>query len=352
MPLGAQKSLPVGSVLKGRLSPAAPTAVVSVLLGVLLLFGFTRGLAQDTSETPGEEIVANLSAGRVILLVAKGAILIATVENPIEVQTHVPAPVQMFTLRAGIILGAEDWFSPSARRQIARLDRELPHLRSDVESSGPHLEGAVGSDQTAADLEAIGQGVRRRATEIVQDLHGEIDLPPGESFLEVILADYLAGYGPEIWQIRYTLEQEELRDDYWTTSVSYPVYLQAYPPEKGQPHTLVEFSYPPSKAPTLLDLLRQNDSRFSALRNSDRKTAEAVEKILDGEAQKIPAADAANFLHAAIEILAPRKARITLSQITEEEGFFWIVPPPPEPESPLGPSEREREPGAPSLLHP
>jgi len=276
--------------------------------------------------------------------------LIATVENPIEVQTHVPTPVRMSTLRAGIVLGAEDWFSLTTRRQIARLDRELPRLRANVGEPGPHLGGVVAGDQTAVDLEMIGQGVRRRATEIVQDLHGKIDLPPDEPFLEAIIVDYLTDYGPEVWQISYTLQQEELRDGYWTTSVSYPTYSQAYPPEKGQPHTLVEFSYPPTKAPTLLDLLRQNDPRFSALRGSDRKTADTIEKILDGEAQKILPGDAIDFLRAAIELLASPKARVTLSQITEQDGFSWILPPPPEPKSTL--TEPEREPGAPSLLHP
>ncbi|HUO33919.1 MAG TPA: hypothetical protein VMU43_02900 [Candidatus Acidoferrum sp.] len=350
MPTRTRTSPPELPTRKRILRIAAAFCIALSFFCAIAPFHSVRLLAQDTSETPGEEMVANLAAGRVILLVAKDAIVIATVENPIEVQTHVPAPVRMSDSRVGIVLGAEDWFSPSARRQIARLDQELPRLRDFAQPKAPHL-GAVGSaDETATDLESIGRGVRRRATEIVQDLHGKIDLPPTETFLEVVVADYLSGYGPEIWQISYTLQQEELRDGFWQTSVSYPSFSQSYPPVKGQPHTLVEYSYPPGSEPTLLDLLHQGDPRFSALRNSDKRMSDVLEKILAGDAQKIPAADASDFLHAAIEILAPPKARVTLSQIAEDGGFSWILPPPPEPKPQL--TQPAHEQGAPSLLHP
>lgn len=329
---------------------ASNSLLAMALLLVFLLFSPPRAVAQNTSETPGEEVVANLAAGRVILLVTKDAILIGTIENPIEPQTHVPAPVQMSTMRAGTILGAEDWFSPSSRREIARLDLELPHLRATPSAPIPTLAGAATQEKDAVDLEMVGRGVRRRATEIVQELHGKVDLPPDEPFLEVIVADYIPDYGPEIWQISYELQQEEQTPDYWTTSVSYPSYLQLYPPVKGQPHTLVEFSYPPSTTPTLLDMLRQNDPRFDPLRHSDDKTSEALNAVLEGRAEKLSSAEALPFFRAALEILATPKNRITLSEISELDGFNWIVPPPPEPKSNL--RQPEREAGAPSLLHP
>src|ERR1700729_1052375 len=73
--------------------------------------------AQDDPTTPTEEIVVNLAAGRVVIAVVKDAILIGTVENPIEPQTHPPTPVQLGSERAGIILGAVDWTSPSAQKE-------------------------------------------------------------------------------------------------------------------------------------------------------------------------------------------------------------------------------------------
>ena len=40
--------------------------------------------AQETTQAAGQELVANLAAGEVVIAVVKDAILIATVENPIE----------------------------------------------------------------------------------------------------------------------------------------------------------------------------------------------------------------------------------------------------------------------------
>ncbi len=78
--------------------------------------------AQETAGAPTEEIVVNLAAGRVVIAVVKDAILIGTVEIPIEPETHVPTPVELSSERAGIILGAVDWSSPSAQKTLARLD--------------------------------------------------------------------------------------------------------------------------------------------------------------------------------------------------------------------------------------
>lgn len=350
MPRGAPPTSPSAVSHTKKPVPAAALAFAALVLSLFSPFTAARQSAQDVPGAPGEEIVANLAAGRVIYLIVKDAILIATIENPIEPQTHVPAPVQMSTFRTGTVLGPEDWYSPSSQQQIARLDRELPHLRVAATEAKPSLSGPMTEQKDAVDLEMVGQGVRRRATDVVQDLHSQVNLPDDEPFLEILLADYISGYGPEVWQITYKLQQEEQRSDYWTTTVSYPAYEQFYPPEKGQPHTLLEFSYPPSEAPALLDLLRQNDPRFSSLRGSDQKMAEVVDAILDGKAEKLSSAEALPFLRAAVDILAPPKTRVTFSQISQEDGFSWILPPPPEPKSPV--KQPEREPGAPSLAHP
>ncbi len=64
---------------------------LALLAGVAVILGFSRDprvLAQNPSDQPGEEVIANLAAGRVVVAVVKDAILIATVENPFEAQTH------------------------------------------------------------------------------------------------------------------------------------------------------------------------------------------------------------------------------------------------------------------------
>ncbi len=338
---------------KFLLSPLARVAAVCCTLLLFLLCAVPPpSIAQNSTDTPGEEIIANLAAGRVILCVTKNAILMGTIEDPIEAQTHVPTPVALAGRRAGVVLGAVDWFSPSSRLQFAQLDLELPQLRPRMAGSMPHLQ-APSAGVEAQDIEAIGQGVLERLGDIAQLLHGKIDVPENQPVVQVVLADYLEGYGPEIWELSYSLDQEIQQTDYWTTRFERPVYQQYYPPEKGQPHTLVEFKYPPDDAsPALLDLLRQNDPRLATIRSSDAKLGDVVDKLLGGESTKILPEDAVQFLRASIEAIAPPKARVTMGIIRPDTGFEWILRPPPEPKTVLLPANPNREPAAPSLLNP
>jgi hypothetical protein len=324
---------------------------IASALGILLCALAPSAPAQETSAGTVEEIVANLAAGRVIIAVVKDVILIATLEDPIEVQTRPPIPVQLSSKRAGIILGPVEWFSPSSQQELAQINRELPHLRAREIANTPHL-GQTQEGAEATDIEAIGQGLLERLNHVVQDLHERITLPAGEPFVELIVADFQPGYGPEVWQLTYSLKQSPERGDFWDTHVLRPVYLQYWPPEKGQLHTLVEFHYPPGDAtPTLLDLLRQNDPRLQRIR-TDPKMAEVAQRFLDGQSGKIPSGDATQFLRAALEAIAPPKARETMASIGFETGFDWILQPPPEPERLPSPKEKERPADAPTLRHP
>ena len=140
-------------------------AIAFFVFGTAMIPGIA--FAQETAGAPTEEIVVNLASGRVVIAVVKDAILIGTVETPIEPQTHVPTPVELGSERAGILLGAVDWFSPSTQKTLARLDSELPHLHSDtpVQQAGPHLAQSQGGDE-AADIEVIGQNLLERLNEL------------------------------------------------------------------------------------------------------------------------------------------------------------------------------------------
>jgi hypothetical protein len=141
------------------------------------------------------------------------------------------------------------------------------------------------------------------------------------------------------------------REDYFDTHVSLPQYVQLWPPEKGQPRTLVEFHYPPEGVvPSLIDLIRNKDAGIEKLCSSDVKMRNVRDRFLQGESNKILAVDAIQFLRAAIGIVAPPNSRQTISTIGVESGFQWILQPPPEPKNPR--LEKERPEGAPSLLHP
>jgi hypothetical protein len=306
--------------------------------------------AQDRFDAPTDETVANLAAGRVVIAVVKDAILVGTIENPIEAETRPPVPVEISATRLGVILGAVEWTSPSTQQEIARLDQELPHLRSRSVPSQPHLGGTEGGDE-AVDIEAIGQGLLERLNDVAKNLHGKINLPANEPLAELIVADYIPTYGAEIWQLAYMIKQQEEQRDYWTTRVLRPSYLQFWPPEKGQPRTLVEFSYPPGSAPpTLLELLRQKDPRLEKIRASDPKMAEVADHFLQGTSNKALAADTIQFLRAALDAIAPPNARETMAIIRQETGFEWILAPPPEPVHPG--QKPSRPPDAPTLIKP
>ena len=307
--------------------------------------------AQQVQEVPAEEVVVNFAAGRVVIAVVKDGILIGTIENKIEPQTHPPIPVQMNGRRAGILLGAVDWFSPSSQLQIARLDIELPRLHGHFAVSGPHLNQAA-TPAEASDIEAVGQNLFDRLNVVAGNLHGKLEWPPTEPVAELVLADFLPGYGPEVWQLTFNLKQEMQRIDYYDTHVSHPTYLQSWPPEKGQPHTLVEFQYPPENpTPTLLDLLRQKDPRVEKICASDAKMREVADYFLGGQSGKITAVDATQFLRAVLGVLAPPNARETMAVIGFETGFEWVLRPPPEPKKPTTTqAEQEKPADAPSLL--
>jgi hypothetical protein len=317
---------------------------------VWFLFAAPQLAPQQAPGASNEETVASLAAGRVVVMVVKGAILIGTIENPVEADTHPPTPVAIGSERVGVILGTVRWSSPSSQREIARLDEDLPHLHSSAITQTPHLA----SDPTggeASDLEMVGRGLLDRLNDVAQDLHSRIDMPATEPLAELILADYFTGYGPEVWQLSYPIKQQEETPGYWTTRVLLPTYVQMYPPEKGQPRTLVEFAYPPENgSPTVLDLLRQKSPQLQRLVASDPKMAGVARLLLAGESTKILPADATQFLRAALDAIAPRNTRETMAIISEEDGFSWILPPPRE--EPLPGVAPARPPDAPSLLHP
>jgi hypothetical protein len=337
-------------IMRARLRYTLTAAFLTLVLIAAVYACTFRADGQDQSDASIEETVADIATGRVVIAVVKGGILVGTVENPIEADTRVPVPVHLSEFRIGVILGAVRWFSPSTHQDIARLDRELPGLHSHliVSVAGPHVEdGLPGSE--ASDIEAIGQGLLERLSDVAQNLHAKINLPEQDSLVQLILADYLQGYGPEVWQLSYGVKQEEQRDDYWTTRVLRPAYLQFWPPEKGQPHTLVEFSYPGENAPApLVELLRQKDPRLEKIVSSDPKMAEVASHILQGEINKVSADAATQFLRAALDAIAPPKARETIAIIHEETGFEWILAPPPEPMQST--PQPNRPPGAPTLM--
>jgi len=274
-----------------------------------------------------QEVVANLAAGRVVLYVARDAIVIGAVEQHVEPDSRPPLVLPLGERRLGILLGAVEWVWPASGRPLVRLDRDLPALLSEATRPQPKPEMAQ-----ASDIEVIGVTFLESLRAVTSQLHHKLDLHPDEPVAELLVVGYEPGYGPEVWLLAYRLAQEVLRGEYWRTRVLRPSYTQLYPPEKGQPRTLVEVRYPPDDTgPTL----------------ADQQMARATERLDRGESHKAAPDDAIAFIRAALPAIASTEAKLIVGALYQERGLQWVLAPP-EPVQKAG-EGKPREPGAPTL---
>lgn len=306
-------------------------------------------LPPPVSTQQGErDVVANLAAGRVILCVASDGIVIGAVEHGVEPGSGPPLAVPLGGGHIAILLGAVEWISPASDRPAVRLDRELPVLVRQARPPGPQLSKDPYS--TAADIESVGVAFLERLRTVASELHRKLDLPSEEPLVELLLVGYAENYGPEAWLLRYRIAQEALRGDYWRTRVLRPSYTQLYPPEKGQPRTLIEVRYPDGSGPGLLDLLNQNDPRLARLSNADPRMARVAEHLARGESHKAAAHDAAEFLRALLDATSGTQAKQILGILNQQRGLEWVLAPPEPPQK--AEEGKPREPGAPTLRKP
>jgi hypothetical protein len=296
------------------------------------------------AQEAGQEVVANLSAGRVVIYVAKDGIAIAANESRVEAESRPPLFAMLSGKRIAIFLGAAEWVRPGTGRPPLRLDVELPRAIGTQIPGGPRLQ-----QEQASDLEPIGLALLEPLRTVVPQLTHKMDLRPEDPIVEMLLVGYEEQYGPEVWLLQYRLAQEALRGDYWKSRILRPSYTQLYPPEKGQPRTLVEVRYPPEDAgPALLELLQKNDSRLTAMRTSNAQVARASEKLARGESNKALLDDAVVFLRASLDAIALPQTMQIVAVISEARGFEWILAPPAALQQ-KAEDVKPREPGAPTL---
>ncbi|MHB8754797.1 MAG: hypothetical protein ACYC92_07565 [Candidatus Acidiferrales bacterium] len=312
-----------------------------------------HSVAQDSDQGNSQEIIANLYAGRAVIGVAKDGIVVATLENPVEPETRPPMIVPLSNGRVAILLGAGDWWLPSEHRELARLDEELPLLQPAAGlRQAPSLGGTASeAGAEASDIEQIAERLHDRLNVIAGHIHGNLNFTPGEPLLQMLLADYAPNYGPEVWLIRYPIDQEPEQGHFWQTTVLHPQYAQLWPPKKGQPRGLVEVSYPSESAnATLASLIAAGDSRIAAALSAAPAARETSASILNGDIQKLSAANVAAFLRESLRAIAPPGARMIEAEINKAQGIGWFIPPPAE--TPRPGSEHVRPAGAPSLRRP
>ena len=315
----------------------------------------SQGTPQGTSTVMrqpyqnGDEVVANLAAGRVAVLVGKDGIAVATAESAVEPGTLPPLIVPLGPLRVAVLLGPVEWVSPENTRAPVRLDLELRRA-----AAGSITPEAQKYEMPATDVEMIGLGFLEPLRGVASQLHAPLHLQPRDLFAELMLIDYAGSYGAEVWSLRYRAQQELLRGDFYRTSVHRPEYVQLYPPDKGRPKTLLESRFPPDdpNEPPILDLLKANDSRVAAPR-ADAALGKAIDLLDKGESQKIKIEDGVEILRAAFNGVSSHDARQMLIIIRPERGLEWVAgesvvaPAAPAPgDKPSAPSLR-RKPGVP-----
>jgi hypothetical protein len=319
--------------------------VLSVFICVYLWLLPSGARAQGDA---AQEVAVNLAEGRVVVCAAKDGIVVATADSHSEPGSRQPVVVMLSALRAGVLLGAVEWIQPESSDKPVRLDSELARIAA----TALNTSGRPKYSNAATDIESIGVALLERIREVAGQLHNKININEDEPLIRFVLVDYAPDYGPEAWTIDYHIRQESLANDYWRTRVLRPSYTQLYPPEKGQPHTLVEVRYPPANrataAPELLDLLRQNDPRLARMRTANEILAKSVAFVAGGESQKSLAASDAEFLRAALPAVTPPETKLTMALIDFDKGFRWLIEPP-EAAVPVPADAKPREPEAPTL---
>ena len=292
----------------------------------------------------GDEIVANLAGGRVIIHVARDKIIFAAIDQPVEANSVPPRVMSIDSTHIAVLLGASEWRMTADPKPV-RLDRDFPHI------SGKNPNYAADPEEIAPDLDTVGVAFLERLRPLVSQLQHKIEFKPDEALFEVVLIGFAPDdYGPEVWTIEYRIQQEEIatRGDFWQTRLLRPRFTQLYPPEKHAPKTLVEVRYPVTvqpQEPSLQQLIQGNDPEIDNLSRGEPKFSKLLEVIDRGQANKAVSQDAADFLRAALPLIAG-KSKFILGTMNEG-GFDWVVPP----DEPVekAKEDKNRPPEAPSL---
>lgn len=300
---------------------------------------------KDREQQSDREYIANLATGRVIICVTHDAVLVGAISEKSEPGSHAPLFVPLVGGHVAVLLGAVEWVELNSGKQSVRMDVEMSVAAG--RSQHP-LEPTTYNE--ASDIEGLGIEFLARLRDVVGRLHHPLELKDEEPLVQVVVAGYEKDYGPEAWLLSYRVKQIMLKDDYWDIQVQHPSYTQLYPPEKGQPRTLIEVRYPPDiKGPTLLEMLGQNDARLIPVRRSDPKVGQAAQQIFDGASNKALSDPATVFVKGAITATITPEKKPALAILHEGDKFDWVIPPPEDVEKA---TQEKRDPTAPTLRSP
>jgi hypothetical protein len=331
----------------GRRDLAALSGLLLAAASLGLVARRVAAAPQETEEqSENEEVVANLAAGQVEILVGHDGVAIGLVGNAFEPKSHPPLVAQLQTGQVAILLGAVDWFYPTSNRRV-RLDARLPRLVTGSSlGATPRLGGAPAGDL----LREVGTVLLEPVRALAGSLHAPIALPGGTPLVELVVLSYREVEGARIGELDYQASQRELRGDYWQTLVDRPRPFELYPPASGSGGRPIELSYPPDSSPGIAALLAKGEPQMVAVARGTEALARVAKAIERGETQKVAARDLADFLRAALPAAAGKPAPAAAVGVLDGAGFKWLVPPP-ETEEPRAQEAggKARPPGAPSL---
>lgn len=323
--------------------------LLALFFAAFLVIAFPISAAQE-SQTG--EIVANLATGRVVFCVTHDAIVVAATSGGGEVGSSAPSVLPVSPGRIGVLLGAVEWTVP-ATGKITRFDADLPSVATDAlrppvqaQPGRPSMAPPPKSVDQPSEIEDIGIAMLEEIRPMVEQIHHKLDLAPDEPLVELILADYVQNYGPEIWTLQYRVRQESLGPDFWQTRILRPAYYQLYPPEKGHAHTFVEVDYP-ANVPKL-DLaghVSSHDPQFERVGRSSREESQAFDLIAAGNSAKALSSPVSDFMRAAIPLAGGDNQSLVMALLDMDRGFQWILAP----QKPIPAGKAPSEPGAPSL---
>lgn len=314
---------------RSRWAGVAIELCVAGLLGVVLLGAFVPRLApaaRAAAQVHVPNAVFKQATGRVVFCVTKDALIIAAADGGGAAGSRPPAVQPLGAGRIAVVLGAADWTGDGGKP--TQLDAELPAIARQVFNATGKSNPL---DQSANDIEAVGVTLLEFVRPFVTDIHYKLDLPANEPLIEVLLAGYTPGYGPEIWDLRYRVQQQNLGPDYWETRPMRPAYYQLYPPEKGQPRTFVEVQYPAKLAPLGIARAAQSDAQSDAqverIRSSSPEMNAAITTVLNGESIKANSRPVEDFLRLAMPVIAGAQAKLAIGALDELAHFQWLLAP-------------------------
>src|ERR1700676_2733996 len=87
----------------------------------------TAQIAPAQDRERGDEIVANLAGGRVIVHIARDKIVFAAIDQPVEANSIPPRVLSIDATHIGILLGASEWRHTSDPKPM-RLDKDFPRF--------------------------------------------------------------------------------------------------------------------------------------------------------------------------------------------------------------------------------